>query len=196
LRSDLLRRRPDIRRAERELAAATADVGVATAELFPRFSLLGGVGFQARDVGDLFSGDSLRFQLGPSLRWPIFSGGRIRAQIRAADARADSALIRYERAVLAALSDSETAINRYAAAGETRAERDAARGAASEGVDLVRRRYRAGEDDLTALLQAQLAKSAAERLEIQARSAELQQFAALYKALGGGWEVAENMPKR
>jgi NodT family efflux transporter outer membrane factor (OMF) lipoprotein len=196
LRSDLLRRRPDIRRAERELAAATADVGVATAELFPRCSLLGGVGFQARDVGDLFSGDSLRFQLGPSLRWPIFSGGRIRAQIRAADARADAALVRYERAVLAALADSETAINRYAAAGETRAERDAARAAAGEGVDLVRRRYRAGEDDLTALLQAQLAKSAAERLEIQARSLELQQFAALYKALAGGWEVAENMPKR
>lgn len=196
LRSDLLRRRPDIRRAERELAAATADVGIATAELFPRFSLLGGVGFQARDVGDLFSGDSLRFQVGPSLRWPIFSGGRIRAQIRAADARADAALVRYERAVLAALSDSETAINRYAAAGETRVERDAARAAASEGVDLVRGRYRAGEDDLTALLQAQLAKSAAERLEIQARSAELQQFAALYKALGGGWEVAENEAKR
>ena len=196
LRSDLLRRRPDIRRAERELAAATADVGVATAELFPSFSLLGGVGFQARDVGDLFSGDSLRFQVGPSLRWPIFSGGRIRAQIRAADARADGALVRYERAVLAALSDSETAINRYAAAGETLAERAAARAAASEGVNLVRRRYRAGEDDLTALLQAQLAQSSAERFEIQARGAELQQFAALYKALGGGWELAENVAKR
>src|SRR3546814_7273480 len=93
----LLRRRPDIRQAERDLAASTAEVGVATAELFPRFSLIGGIGLQARTLGDLHSSDSLRLQLGPSLRWPIFSGGRIRAQIRAADARADGAKARYER---------------------------------------------------------------------------------------------------
>src|SRR3546814_8030904 len=103
----LLRRRPDIRQAERDLAASTAEVGVATAELFPRFSLIGGIGLQARTLGDLHSSDSLRLQLGPSLRWPIFSGGRIRAQIRAADARADGAKARYERAVPRALSDSE-----------------------------------------------------------------------------------------
>src|SRR5690606_22732881 len=84
LRSDLLLRRPDIRQAERALAAATADVGVATAELFPRVSLLGAVGQQARATSDLTSNDSLRFQVGPALRWPIFSGGRIRAQIRGA----------------------------------------------------------------------------------------------------------------
>src|SRR3546814_4791398 len=95
LRSDLLRRRPDVRLAERGLAAATADVGVATAELFPRFSLIGGIGLQAREPGDLLSDSSLRFQFGPSLRWPIFSGGRIRAQIRAADARAEAATARY-----------------------------------------------------------------------------------------------------
>src|SRR3546814_10550374 len=113
----LLRRRPDIRQAERDLAASTAEVGVATAELFPRFSLIGGIGLQARTLGDLHSSDSLRLQLGPSLRWPIFSGGRIRAQIRAADARADGAKARYERAVLSALSDSETSISRYITAG-------------------------------------------------------------------------------
>ena len=191
LRSDLLRRRPDIRQAERELAAATADIGVATADLFPRISLAGGFGQQAREPGDLFSSDSLRFQVGPSLRWPILSGGRIRAQIRAADARAEAASIRYERAVLVALSDSETAINRYAAAGRTRVERDEAREEASLAVGLARRRYVAGEDDLTVLLLAESAFSLAERGSIQARTAELQQLAALYKALGGGWEAAE-----
>lgn len=191
LRSDLLRRRPDIRLAERDLAASTAEIGVATAELFPRLSLLSGIGLQARDAGDIVSGDSLRFQFGPSLRWPVFSGGRIRAQIRAADARAAAALVRYERAILNALSDSETAINRYAAAGRTRAERDAARAAAAEAVDLARRRYRAGEEDLTALLQAQIALTSADRLSIQTHAAELQQLGALYKALGGGWETAE-----
>ncbi len=87
VRSDLLERRPDVRRAERELAAATADIGVATADLFPRFSLFGSIGQQARNVGDMFSGDSTRLQIGPSISWPIFSGGTIRAQIRAADAR-------------------------------------------------------------------------------------------------------------
>lgn len=191
LRSDLLRRRPDIRQAERDLAASTADIGVATADLFPRISLLGGIGQQAREPGDLFSADSLRFQFGPSLRWPIFSGGRIRAQIRAADARADAAIARYERAVLSALSDSETAINRYASAGRTRVERNEARTVAGEAVRLARQRYLAGEHDLTALLQAQTLFSAADRLNIQASTAELQQLTGLYKALGGGWGTLE-----
>lgn len=188
LRSDLLRRRPDVRQAEREIAAATADVGVATAELFPRFSLIGAVGQQARTPGDLFASDSLRFQVGPSFRWPIFSAGRIRAQIRAADARSDAAAIRYERAVLNALADSETAINRFASAERTTSERNQARDDAREALQLARIRYSAGEDDLTVLLQAQSAYSAADRLALQARAAQLQQLAALYKALGGGWE--------
>lgn len=191
LRSDLLRRRPDIRQAERDLAASTADVGVATADLFPRLSLFGGIGQQARDPGDLVSADSLRFQFGPSLRWPIFSGGRIKAQIRAADARSDAAMARYERAVLTALSDSETAINRYVSAGRTRAERGEVRATAAEAVSLARQRYLAGEDDLTALLQAQTSFTAADRLNIQALTLELQQLTALYKALGGGWETLE-----
>ncbi|QAY80050.1 efflux transporter outer membrane subunit [Sphingosinicella sp. BN140058] len=196
LRSDLLRRRPDIRRAERELAASTAEIGVATAELFPRISLLGGIGLQARNSGDLVSGSSLRFQVGPSLRWPIFSGGRIRAQIRAADARSDAALVRYERTVLEALSDSETAINRYVAAGRARSEREAAHAAAGEAVELARRRYGAGEEDLTALLQTQVAFSSADRQRVQAHVAELMQFAAVYKALGGGWESADGLKMR
>lgn len=194
LRADLLRRRPDVRQAEREIAAATADVGVATAELFPRFSLIGSIGQQARSPDDLFSSDSFRFQVGPSFRWPIFSAGRIRAQIRAADARADAATTRYERAVLNALADSEIAINRFATTGRTRIERDQALEDAREAVELVRTRYLAGEDDLTVLLQAQSAYSAAERLALQAQAAQLQQLAALYKALGGGWEAAEGVP--
>jgi NodT family efflux transporter outer membrane factor (OMF) lipoprotein len=191
LRSDLLRRRPDIRQAERDLEAATADIGVATADLFPRITLMGGIGQQARSSGDLFSNDSLRFQAGPALHWPIFSGGAIRARIRAADARAEGSAARYERAVLTALADSETAINRFDAARRTRAERDRIRADAGETVGLARRRYLAGEDDLTVLLLAQSALSVADRSSIQAQAAELQQLAALYKALGGGWEAVE-----
>lgn len=188
LRADLLRRRPDIRQAERTLAAATADIGVATANLFPRFSLLGSIGQQAQHGGDLASAASTRFSVGPSFSWPIFAGGTIRAQIRAADARADAAAARYEKAVLAALGDSETALNRYAAAQSMRKDRDAARDRTAEALDLARQRYRAGEDDLIVLLDAQSAFSAADAQAIDAHAAELQAAIALYKALGGGWE--------
>lgn len=191
LRSDLLRRRPDVRRAERELAAATADVGVATADLFPRVSLLGVAGVQAQSFVDLGATDSLRFQFGPALRWPIFSGGQIRARIRAADARADAAAARYEGVVLTALSESETAINRYVASSSVRIERDRARRNADEAVTLARRRFELGEEDLTAVLQAQSAASALDRQAILARAEQLHQTAALYKALGGGWEAGE-----
>lgn len=100
-------------------------------------------------------------------------------------------MARYERAVLGALSDSETAINRYAAAGRTRAERDDVRAAAAEAVNLARQRYLAGEDDLTALLQAQTSFTTADRLNIQALTAELQQLTSSTRH----WAAAGNMPK-
>lgn len=189
LRADLLRRRPDIRQAERTLAAATADIGVATADLFPRFSLLGSIGQQAQHGSDLASAASTRFSFGPSFSWPIFAGGTIRAQIRAANARADAAAARYEKAVLSALADSEAALNRYAAAQSMRNDRNTARDRTAEALALARQRYRAGEDDLIVLLDAQSAFSAADTQAIDARAAELQAAIALYKALGGGWEA-------
>ena len=189
LRSDLLRRRPDIRQAERMLAAATGDVGAATADLFPRLQLVGTVGQQAQSAGDLGLGASTRFLVGPSFSWPIFAAGRIRAQIRAADARADAAASSYERAVLAALADSETALNRFNAAQTERRVRDAARQQSAVALDLARQRYESGEDDLVALLQAQSDFSAADQQAVSAHIAELTAFASLYKALGGGWET-------
>lgn len=189
LRSDMLRRRPDIRAAERTLAAATADARMAVADQFPRLTLTGSIGQQGRDGGDLTSGGSTRFSVGPSLHWPIFAGGTIRAQIRAADARADAAAAAYEKAVLGALADSETALNRYGAASVNREQREAARDRTAEALDLARQRYRAGEDDLLVLLDAQSAFSTAEAAAIDARAAELRAFVAVYKALGGGWEA-------
>lgn len=187
LRSDVLRRRPDVIAAEAQLAATTADVGVETANLFPRVSLLGGVGQQARGLGDIASGGSTRFQIGPSLNWPIFAGGRIRAQIRAADARADAAAAAYEQAVLGALADSETALNRYNAALAAAAELSAARDRGAAALDLARQRQRAGEDSLPDLLQAQLRFNAIDRAAAIARRQALEAHAALVKALGGGW---------
>lgn len=187
VRSELLERRPDIRRAERELAAATADIGVATADLFPRFSLFGSLGQQARTPGDLFAGESTRLQIGPSVSWPIFSGGTIRAQIRAADARAQGAAARYEKAVLGALSDSETAINRFLSARTGETEASAALSRERAAYALAEKRADSGEDDRLTLLRAREVLVATERRADQARAAKGQAAVALYKALGGGW---------
>jgi outer membrane protein TolC len=146
---------------------------------------MGSVGQQARTVDDLGSGGSTHFQIGPSLRWPIFDFGRIRANIRAAGARADQAAARYERAVLSALADSETAANRFASAQTALADRQAARDQSMQSLDLAEQRYRAGEDDLLTLLDAQSADAAADRSLTQARAQALEAYVALLKALGG-----------
>jgi outer membrane protein, multidrug efflux system len=187
LRSELLERRPDVRRAERDLAAATADIGVATADLFPRFSLLGSLGQQARKPGDLVSGDSFRLQIGPSFSWPIFQVGTIRAQIRASDARADQAAARYEKAVVGALSDSEAAINRFLNA--RAATEDAAASLAREqgAFALAQQRADRGEDDRLTLERARQSLLSARQRDQQARAAKAQAATSLYKALGGGW---------
>lgn len=187
LRSELLERRPDVRRAERELAAATADIGVATADLFPRFSLFGSLGQQTRDPGDLFSTDSFRLGIGPSFSWPIFSGGAIRAKIRGSDARAEGAAARYEKAVTGALSDSEAAINRFLNAGDVLASAEQAVAREREAYGLAERRAASGEDDRLTLTRARQALVAAERRRDQAAAAKGQAAVALFKALGGGW---------
>jgi len=187
IRSDLLARRPDVGRAERELAAATADVGVATADLFPRFSLLGSLGQQAQNPLDLASTGSTRLQVGPSFSWPIFSAGTIRAQIRAADARSQAAAARYARAVAGALSDSESAINRFLNARASAAEAEASFDREKAAFALAERRARAGEDDRLALTRARAALSSAQRRRDQAAAAVNQSAVALYKSLGGGW---------
>ncbi|MCW2392460.1 efflux transporter outer membrane subunit [Sphingobium sp. B11D3A] len=187
LPSELLRRRPDILGAERELAAATADIGAARADLFPRLSLSLAVGQQARAIGDLVSGDSTRLQGGGGLFWPLFNGGRARAMVRAADARAQAAAARYDGAVVGALADSEDAINRFdrsveglTAARETLAREEAA-------YALVSRRQAAGEDDRLALARAALARQSAMQQLNRAQAGAVQAAIALHKALGGDW---------
>lgn len=187
VRSELLQRRPDVRRTERELAAATADVGVATADLFPRFSLLGSLGQQARDPADLLSGGSTRLSIGPSFSWPIFSGGRIHAQIRAADTRADAAAARYDRAVLGALADSEAAANRFANASSAAEEAKLALDRETTAFRLARMRFEEGEDDRLAFARARLGLLEARSRERDAAEARSSAAISLYKSLGGGW---------
>jgi multidrug efflux system outer membrane protein len=191
---DLLRRRPDIRRAERELAAATARIGVATADLFPRLSFTGTFGPQAQTVAGLFRPGSAAYSFGPTLTWAAFDLGRVETRIRAADARADAELHRYEQSVLLALEDTENAL---VLVGRTRERRDAlvAAVAASErATTLADTRFQAGAVDYLAFLDAERTMLSFQLQLSESQTQTVTALIALYKALGGGWQYAPEAP--
>lgn len=192
IRSELLRRRPDVRAAEADLMAATADIGVETANLYPRFSLTGSIGQQSRGLGNILDPASTRFSVGPSFSWPVFTLGRIRAQIRAANARADAGAAAYEKAVLVALADSETAANRYAAAITARGDRGRASENARVAADLATLRFKHGEDDRIQMLEVQSTAIQADQAMLAARAEAALAYVAFAKSLGGG---AATMPQ-
>lgn len=187
IRADLLLRRPDIRKAERDLAAASADIGVVTADLFPRISLLGSLGQQARKPGDLFSSDSSRFSIGPSFSWPILDFGRIRAQIRASRARDAAAEARYEKAVVGALNESEGAANRFAKAAQAAGDAADAEAHERSSFELAELRFKRGEDDRLALERARLEWLQTRQTLDDATADYAAAAIALNKSLGGGW---------
>lgn len=191
LPSELLRRRPDIRRAERELAAATANIGVATADLYPRFSLTGTFGFASGEFGDLFQSDARFWSVGPAVRWPLFHGGRIRANIDVQNARQEQAAARYEKVVLTALEDVENALVNYA---RERARLESLRvavAAEERAVELARQLYGPGLTDFFSVLDTQRQLFALQDQAMTSQGAVASNLVALYKALGGGWESYE-----
>jgi outer membrane protein TolC len=133
------------------------------------------------------SGDSTRFSIGPSFSWPIFSAGKIRAQVRAADARAQAAAARYQKAVLSALNDSETALNRFANAQAALQRYASARADAGRLSALSVQRFKRGEDDRIQSLESKSAELTAAQSESSAQADELNAYIAAAKALGGGW---------
>lgn len=194
--SDLLSRRPDLRRAERELAAATARVGVARADLFPRFSIFGGFGRLSDEASDLTSGRAQFWSLVPAMRWPIFSGGRIRANIQAQSAREEQALLRYERAVLTALEEVEDALVAHARElGRYEALRQAV-AAERRSLDLATDRYAGGLESFLSVLDAQRAVFAAENELARSETSRAVTLISVYKALGGGWSAGEAVSSR
>lgn len=193
LPSDLLRRRPDVRRAERELAAATARVGVATADLFPRFSLTGAVGRESRQFNELRLGASTFWSVGPTVSWSIFEGGRVLATIDAADAREAQAIARYRKAVLASLEDVESALAAHASERERRQALERSAEANRRAVALANELYAKGLTDFLNVLESQRSLVAVEDALAQSERSVLVNLVALYKALGGGWsEAAED----
>lgn len=189
--ADLLRRRPDIAAAERALAAATARRGVAEADLFPAVRLSGIIGLLAGGFESLFSGGALAFSSGPSFDWGVFDMPRLRAQVRAADARVDAALIDYHRVVLIALRDVEDALTTYGAVRTSLAMRDQQVGASREAARMALVRFREGEGRYLDVLDAERSLYEAEATLVAARTDHLLSVVEIHRALGGGWEVCE-----
>jgi multidrug efflux pump len=187
---DLLRRRPDIRVTERTLAAETARVGVATADLFPRVTFSGSVALQAGSFTGLGRGGSDTFAFGPGIFWAAFDLGRVRARIRAADTRTEAALAQYEQRVLVALEETENALVDFT---RQQARRDSLRSAAEaseKAVHLARQRYQFGVADFLTVLDAERTLLEAQDRLAESETRTATALVAVYKALGGGWEIA------
>jgi len=188
LPSELLERRPDIRQAEAQIRAATARVGEAKAEYFPRFLLLGTAGRQASQLHDITLGLGNFFGAGPAVSLPIFTGGRIRSQVRVQDARLQQTVITYRSTVLTALEETENALVAYSEEQTRREHLEKAVKSNEESVHLSAELYKAGLTDFLSVLDAQRALYEDEDLLAQSRTAQTVNLIALYKALGGGWE--------
>lgn len=187
LPSALARRRPDIRQAEASLHAATARVGVAVADLFPRLTLSAAGGYQSEGLSRLIETASRFGSIGPTLDLPIFEAGARRAAIRLQDAREKEAAIDYARTVLGALNEVENALAGYAADQASRTSLAAASQSSQNALTLARQRYESGLASFIEVLDAERTLEQNQLALAQSTTAESTDLVELYKALGGGW---------
>ncbi|RJP47100.1 MAG: efflux transporter outer membrane subunit [Desulfobacteraceae bacterium] len=188
--ADTLRRRPDIRRAERELAAQTERIGVASADLYPRFTLSGAIGFESVDAGDLITADSRFWHIGPGVSWKVFDAGAVRRNIDIQSALQEQYLAAYEQTVLSALEEVKNAMTAYT---QDRIRQESLRqavDAARSAEALAREYYLSGMADFSDVLDAQRAVFSFENQLAENRGAVAGDLIRLYKALGGGWTPA------
>lgn len=185
--ADVLRRRPDIRVAERNLAAATERVGIATADLFPRVTFNGSVGLQGQTLSAIGKSGAGSYSFGPRLSWAAFDLGRVKQQIAAAGARAEGALALYEQTVLQALEEAENALTAYSRE-RARLEflRESAK-SAEEAAKLASQRYKDGVTSFLDVVDAERVALAAENEVVASQVRAATAWVAVYKALGGGW---------
>ncbi len=186
--ADLLRRRPDIRRAEREFAAAVASVGAAEGDLYPRLSLAGTFGFASGDLDNVFDWDSRTFGIGPAVNWPVFQGGTLRALVGVADAQANQARAEYRRVLLTALSEVADALTSLAQDRERRVTLIDSVAAAGRAVELADAQYGDGLVDFDRVLNAQQLLFEAQDALAVAEANLVRDYVNLYRALGGGWQ--------
>ncbi|MBC7939559.1 MAG: TolC family protein, partial [Chitinophagaceae bacterium] len=183
----LLRRRPDIQVAERQLASATAEIGVAAAERFPRLSLSGLLGLNSNRAGDLSGGGAAVYTLGASLSWTALDFGRISARVQATEARAARSLLVYEQTVLTALEETENALSGYTRSAQQAAELTTAAQSAQEAAAIARVRFAAGSIDQLSVLDAERQLLAARDQLAQVEVGTATALVDVYRALGGGW---------
>lgn len=189
----LLARRPDVRAAERKLAADVARIGVATAQLYPRITLLGLVSLGAPKIGDLGNSQSAGFSLGPLISWNFPFNGGARARVREARATADGSLAAFDGTVLHALQETEQALARLGGAVQREDALANAAAASERAAELTQVRYRAGSDSFLQLLVAERDRAAARASLAEARAERADAQVSLFKALGGGWEEAPDI---
>ncbi|WP_448664230.1 efflux transporter outer membrane subunit [Sphingomonas sp. CJ20] len=185
----LLARRADVRAAERRLAAATARVGVATADLYPNISLGGQIGGVGTSADQVFKKSGLQFSLGPLISWSFPNITVARARIRQAEATAEGALATFDGTWLTALQDTETALSNYVAQGQRVATLRSAREQGEEAARIARLRYRAGAENFQVVLDAERSLASAEALLAAAEAQRSDATVSLFLALGGGWQT-------
>ncbi len=188
LPSELLRQRPDIRAAERRLAAATAEIGVATADLFPKFSLAGLLGLQSRNLSDLVTSGSRFWSIGPTISLSLFDQGKVRAGIEIRNARRDQALLEYQQTVLTALGEVENALVTFTEEQQNRRILGEAVISGEKAVTISNGLYEAGLSDFLNVLQSQRALFQSEDQMAQSEQRLTLSLVAIFKALGGGWQ--------
>ncbi|MBK8178767.1 MAG: efflux transporter outer membrane subunit [Planctomycetes bacterium] len=188
--ADLLRRRADVRRAERQLAAEHARIGVSEGELYPRLAISGELGLASDTFSKWFESDSTLFGIGPSLRWNVFDAGRLKHRVAAQEARTEQARLRWERAVLVAVEETENALVGFVREQTRRSSLLRAADQARRAVGLARAQYREGLSDFQSVLTSERAVADLEDELASSDAAIASQFVVLYKALGGGWEPA------
>jgi NodT family efflux transporter outer membrane factor (OMF) lipoprotein len=189
--ADVLRRRPDIRQAERELAAQSARVGVSVADLYPKFSLTGSIGLESLKGSNFFDSDSGGYSIVPKVRWPIFSSGSIRNNIKVQEAILEQYLAAYESTVLHAVKEVRDALVDYRKEQERREALERAVEAALSAQELSADQYRNGLSDFNNVLDAQRSLLGFQEQLAVSEGAVSENAVRLYKALGGGWQPME-----
>lgn len=187
---DLLRRRPDVRAAERDIAAATARIGVAKAELFPKLTLNGSVGLATSDFSTLSTGSSRFWSFGPAVTLPLFNGGRLRANKRLFQAREQEAIATYERTVITAYAETEIALSNFAREQTRNGHLRRAVQANTRAVDLATKLFQQGLTDFLSVLDTERRLLEAEDSLADSDSLLATNLVSIYKTLGGGWDPA------
>ncbi len=186
--SELLNRRPDIRAAERSLAASVSDINIAISDLFPTVSLVGSLGFLSTNLST-FSTSALAGSIGPSISWQVFDRDRLHARVNQADARSQAAIAQYEKTVLMALEETQTALSNFSHEEDRRYQLQIAAASAKQSAQMAKDRFDNGFDNFLDVLDAERTLLEAEDTLANSEISAALGLVAIYKSLGGGWQI-------